>query len=158
MSNEDEYEFRAAYHDEWQEAMGLAWRVFLKYDAADYSALGVRSFHNFISDHMLYRMFQTGSYQLFGAYDKGKMVGMITLRDETHISLLFVDEHYHKKGIGRKLIDQVRGYLLTEVGASRLTVNASPMAVGFYHKLGFTDLGPERIADGIRYTPMQFYL
>ena len=158
MSNRNEYEYRAAYHDEWQEAMELAWRVFLKFDAADYSALGVKSFHNFISDNTLYKMFRLGSYQLFGAYDKGKMVGMISLRNEEHISLLFVDEHYQKKGIGRNLIDQVRGYLLTEVGGNRMTVNASPMAVGFYHRLGFTDLGPEQITDGIRYTPMQFYL
>ncbi len=158
MGTKDEYIYRTAYHDEWQEAMGLAWRVFLKFNAADYSALGVKSFNNFITDSTLYRMFTLGSYQMFGAYEKSKMIGMITLRNTEHISLLFVDEHHQRKGVGTKLVDQVRNYILTEVGGNRVTVNASPMAVGFYHKIGFTDLGPEQIADGIRFTPMQFFL
>ena len=30
------YEIRCAYGDEWQDAMGLAWRTFLKFEAGDY--------------------------------------------------------------------------------------------------------------------------
>lgn len=158
MKTENGYIFRAVYHDEWQDAMGLAWRVFLRFDAADYSEEGVTSFYNFITDSALHRMFLTGSYQVFGAYENGKMVGVISLRNTDHISLLFVDAKHHKKGVGTGLINQVREYLLSEVGTNKITVNASPMAVGFYHKVGFTDLGPEQTADGIRFTPMQFYL
>ena len=29
-------------------------------------------------------------------------------------------------------------------------------AVGFYHKLGFTDVEKEQLTDGIRYTPMKY--
>ena len=36
-----------------------------------------------------------------------------------------------------------------------VTVNSSPYAVGFYKKLGFVPLGPEKQADGIRFTPMR---
>ena len=74
------------------------------------------------------------------------------------ISLLFVDGAHHKKGIGTKLVDEVRNYILSEIGGSRLTVHSSPFAVDFYHKLGFRDLAPEQEADGIRFTPMEFYL
>ena len=49
-------------------------------------------------------------------------------------------------------------YLLTEVGVSRVTVNAAPYGIGFYHKLGFQDTGLEMQQDGIRYTPMEFVL
>ena len=74
------------------------------------------------------------------------------------ISLLFVDEMYHRQGIGRGLIKYLTEYLLSEVGASKVTVNASPYGVEFYHKLGFTDIRSEEMKDGIIYTPMEFIL
>ncbi len=152
------YQIRSAYRDEWEDAMALAWRTFLRFEADDYSPEGVKNFENFITDSTLYRMFIVGSYQLFVALDGKKMVGMLTLRDGTHISLLFVDERYHRRGIGRALMQYLSNYLLTEVQASRVTVNASPYGVAFYHRLGFRDLRPQEKKDGIIYTPMEFVL
>ena len=116
------YQIRNAYRDEWEDAMSLAWRTFLRFEADVYSPEGVRNFENFITDSTLYRMFVVGSYQMFVALDGKKIVGMITLRDTTHISLLFVDEKYHRQGIGRALMQYLSNYLLTEVQASRVTV------------------------------------
>lgn len=146
---------RSAYRDEWDDAMALAWRTFMRFEANDYSTQGVRSFQEFITDTTLYRMFVMGAYQLFCAFDGKRLVGMISLRNETHISLLFVDALYHKKGVGRALIDYVGKYVLLEEGFHKLTVNAAPYAVGFYHKLGFQDTDIEKTNDGIRYTPME---
>lgn len=146
---------RSAYRDEWDDAMALAWRTFMRFEADDYSTEGIKSFQDFITDTTLYRMFVIGAYQLFCALDGKKLVGMISLRNETHISLLFVDASYHKKGVGRALIEHVGKYVLLEEGFHRLTVNAAPYAVGFYHKLGFHDTDTEKINDGIRYTPME---
>lgn len=155
---EASYQIRSAYRDEWQDAMALAWKTFLQFEADVYTPEGVKNFENFITDSTLYRMFVKGEYQLFIALDQHKIVGMITLRDSTHISLLFVDAAYHRKGIGRALIKYLTDYLLAEVGAYRVTVNASPYGVGFYHKIGFRDLSPEEVRDGIIYTPMEFIL
>lgn len=158
MSTADNYEYRAAHSDEWQDAMGLAWRVFLKYVAPGYCEQGVNSFRNFVTDNTLYRMFTTGSYRLFGAFDAGSLIGMITLRGERHISLLFVDEKYQHRGIGAALIGIVGQFAGRKPGESRLTVNAAPDAVGFYHRVGFLEMDTEQLADGIRYVPMQFFL
>lgn len=152
------YQIRNAYRDEWEDAMALAWRTFLRFEADVYSPEGVKNFENFITDSTLYRMFVVGSYQLFVALDKKRIVGMLTLRDGTHISLLFVDEKYHRRGIGRALLQYLSNYLLTEVQASRVTVNSSPYGVEFYHRLGFRDLRPQEKKDGIIYTPMEFVL
>ena len=103
-------------------------------------------------------MFVMGAYQMFVALDKKKLVGMLTLRDRVHISLLFVDEKYPRRGIGRALIQYVSNYLLTELQESRVTVNSSPYGVEFYHRLGFRDLRPQEKRDGIIYTPMEFVL
>lgn len=153
-----QYEIRSAYRDEWEDAMSLAWRTFIKFEADVYPPEGVKNFQNFITDSTLHRMFIMGAYQMFVALDGKKLVGMLTLRDRVHISLLFVDEQYHRKGIGRGLIQYVSNYLLTETGETRLTVNSSPYGVGFYHRLGFWDLRPQEVKDGIIYTPMEFVL
>lgn len=152
------YQIRNAYRDEWEDAMSLAWRTFLRFEADVYSPEGVKNFENFITDSTLYRMFVVGSYQMFVALDEKKIVGMLTLRGGTHISLLFVDEKYHRRGIGRALMEYLSNYLLTEMQASRVTVNASPYGVEFYHRLGFRDLRPQEKRDGIIYTPMEFVL
>ena len=123
-----------------------------------YTAEGVRNFEDFITDTTLHRMFIMGVYQMFVALDRKQIVGMLTLRNTSHISLLFVDEKYHRRGIGRALIGYLQEYLLSETGISKITVNAAPYGVAFYHKLGFRDLRPEEEKDGIKYTPMEFVL
>lgn len=152
------YPVRSAYQDEWDDAMALAWKTFMQFEADVYTAEGIRNFEDFITDTTLHRMFIMGVYQMFVALDRKQIVGMLTLRNTSHISLLFVDGKYHRRGIGRALIEYLREYLLSEAGISRITVNAAPYGVAFYHKLGFRDLRPEEEKDGIRYTPMEFIL
>ena len=158
MTRQIPYQIRNAYRDEWDDAMTLAWKTFMKFEADIYTDEGIQNFEDFITDTTLHRMFLMGVYQMFVALDRKQIVGMLTLRNNSHISLLFVDEKYHRRGLGRALIEYLREYLLSEAGISKVTVNAAPYGVAFYHKLGFQDLRPEEERDGIRYTPMEFVL
>lgn len=176
---------RPAKREEWESAMALAWRTFLHFEASDYTPQGVDSFLDFISDTTLNRMFIMGNYRLFVAVEKEqqtynvkseekhsagdsgeggtlireeeKIVGLISLREVNHISLLFVDEKYHKQGIGRSLLNYAVRYLYENQGKIFCTVNAAPYAVGFYERIGFHAVKPEESKDGIRYTPMVWY-
>lgn len=154
MKEELPYEIRFVSGDEWEEAMELAWKTFLEFEGDIYPPEGIRSFEDFITDSTLKRMFIMGAYQVMAAYDHEKMVGMISLRNEIHISLLFVDRYYHRRGIGRALILRLSKYVKEEIGKSQITVNASPYGVDFYHRLGFRDVGPQKQQDGIIFTPM----
>lgn len=154
MNQELPYKIRFADIGEWEDAMALAWKTFLEFEGDVYPPEGVRSFEDFITDSELKRRFMMGKYQMLVASSYGKVIGMISLRNETHISLLFVDRHYHKKGIGRALILALSDYVKAEMGRTTLTVNASPYGVGFYHRMGFQDMGPEMQRDGIIFTPM----
>lgn len=140
---------------EWQPAMDLAWRTFLRYEAGDYTNEGIRSFQEFVSDGRLEQLFLRGSYHLYVATHDGEIVGMITKRDVRHISLLFVDSDYHKMGIGKALITYLAAELRKD-DITGMTVNAAPYGIGFYHKVGFKDVGQEEEAEGIRYTPMVY--
>ncbi len=158
MKEESPYEIRFAGQEEWETAIALVWKTFLEFEAGDYSLEGVRSFEDFITDSGLKRMFLMGNYQMMAAYENGRIVGVITLRNQMHISLLFVDKDYHKQGIGRALIHKMADYAKNELGQSRLTVNSSPYGVAFYHRIGFTDMEPEKQQDGIIFTPMEYSL
>lgn len=158
MKEEEAFEVHFAENEEWEDAMELAWRTFLEFEAKDYTPEGIRSFEDFISDTGLKRMFLSGDYQMMVARKGGRLVGMVTLRDKIHISLLFVEKRCHRQGIGRALIGGMADYARKKSGACRLTVNASPYGVAFYHKIGFKDLGPEQHREGIIFTPMEYVL
>lgn len=158
MRNETTCSIRFAARDEWEEAMGLAWKTFLEFEAPDYTPAGIKSFEDFITDTDLRRMFIMGAYQLMGAYVQDKLVGIVSLRSESHISLLFVDKEYHRQGIGSALIQKMADYVRDELGKKRMTVNAAPYAEPFYHRVGFKDVGVRQQSDGIIYTPMEYAL
>ncbi len=140
---------------EWEDAMALCYRTFLKFDAAMYTAEGIRNFRDFVSDHSLKRMFDAGSYQVIGAYVDGELAGVVSLRDNRHISLLFVEEEHQHLGLGRLLVRTIAEYAMDKLHEEILTVNAAPYAVEFYHKIGFQDLGEAMTQDGITFTPMK---
>lgn len=150
----DEYLIRPLYKSEWEEAMQLAWDTFILFEAPEYSKEGIKNFKNFVRDPILKTLFLEGKYKTLAAFHNGLMVGIIGVRNETHISLLFVDSEYHRRGIASKLMNRMFEITKKELGKWEMTVNSSPYAVGFYHKMGFTDLSDEMTTDGIRYTPM----
>lgn len=137
-----------------EEAMELAWRTFLQFEAPDYSQEGIESFYRFIHDDILRRMMIIKEYLMWGIYEGRELIAMSGIRSRNHISLLFVDERYQRRGNATKLINAMLTYC-RKSGSNFVTVNSSPYATGFYHRLGFKDLGPEETKEGIRYTPMQ---
>ena len=155
MAAENNIEIRQANIYDWDEAVALAWRTFLKFEAKDYGQEGVDSFRDFLSDSLLRRMFLTGNYPVFIALDGNEQAGMISLRNKKHISLLFVEEGHQHRGIGRKLIENMEHFIRREYQEEKITVNAAPYAVGFYHQIGFEDVAPQLSKDGIIYTPME---
>ena len=149
---------RKATIEDWDAAMELAFRVFLKFEAREYGPEGTRNFAQFITDEALKKMFLIGEYLLFVAIKNGEQIGLISLRSGNHISLLFVDERYHRMGIGTLLMKHLQEYMLENTKQQKLTVFASPFGVPFYHRIGFVDVGEVTRKDGIIYTPMEFYL
>ena len=154
----NQYSIRPLYEKEWEDGMQLAWDTFLIYEAPEYSKEGIINFHDFVRDKTLKRMFLKGEYVTLGAFLNGTLVGILGVRNKTHISLLFVDTNYHHQKIATSLLEHMFEYVVKELGMFEMTVNSSPYAVEFYHKIGFTDLAKEQLTDGIRYTPMKIRL
>lgn len=149
---------REGSHSDWEPALALAWNVYNEYDARDYSPEGTENFKKFLADDTLEKMFLMGNYRLFVAELYGRIVGMLTLREKAHISLLFVDGNCQGNGIGGALVRMAAGCIGAENRGRVLTVHSSPYAVDFYKNLGFRITGDERSQDGIRFTPMELKL
>lgn len=129
-------------------AIALIWETFLQFEAPDYSEEGIQSFRDFIENKEMIK-----SLDFFGAYENDELKGVIATRENCkHICCFFVKAQYHRQGIGRMLWE----YLLNNSENLLFTVNSSPYAVPIYHKFGFVDTNSEQLADGIRFTPMQF--
>lgn len=148
------YEIRWAGQSEWVPAMKLIWRTFLEYDGKDYTQEGIRSFFEFITDDDLYRSFLKGDYQMMVALREGEIVGVGSVRNRNHLSLLFVDGAHHRKGVGSALLNCLCDYLKKEAGERCMSLRAAPGAVEFYKKLGFRIVRPETEYAGIRVTAM----
>lgn len=158
VDNNMMYDVRFLDGSEWNEAMEMVYRTFLEFDAPMFSAEGIEHFREYISDSVLKRMFEAGSFQVIAAYSGTKIIGVIALRNDSHISLLFVDSRYHRRGIGRRLVAELSEYVRIKLKGGFLTVNSSPYAVEFYRRLGFQPLDHSLSENGITYTPMKIVL
>lgn len=152
------YEIRWINPEEWDETMRLIWRTFMKFEASDYTQMGIQNFHAFLHDGQLYQWYLEGKYRMLVALDGDKVIGEISIRNGNFISLLFVDEAYHRRGVGRALLQRMEAYLKQEGREIYMSVKAAPYAVGFYRKLGFRISRPEEEIAGIRVTSMEKFL
>lgn len=132
-----------------EDALELILRVFIQYEAPDYSKEGVETFKN----TAIYNEDYISSITMYGAYENNKIIGVIATRNRgNHIALFFVEGQHHRKGIGKMLFQTV----LAQSTAYEITVNSSPYAKEIYNHLGFEDTAGEQVTDGIRYIPMVY--
>ncbi len=154
-SFERPYEVRWAGKAEWVPAMDVVWRTFLQHEGKEYPEEGVKHFFDFITDYGLYESFLRGEYRLMVALCGEEIVGAGSVRDGNHLSLLFVDDAFHHRGIGSAILRELCAYLKTEAGERYMSLEAAATAVEFYRKQGFRAVGPQMEISGIRLTPME---
>jgi GNAT superfamily N-acetyltransferase len=136
-------------------ALSLVWRVFLEFEAPEYSDRGIREFQSFIEPEAVKQRLLKNELFCWGCFDKENIVGVAAARPPCHIALLFVDKAYHRRGIARALFDTVIDFYKRTTDCREITVNSSPYAAEAYHKLGFTDTDTEQEVNGIRFIPMK---
>ncbi len=127
------------------------------YDAfvsIDYSAEGNDAFYEWIRPENI-KSRQLGERNMIVARAHGKIVGVIEIRNNHHISLLFVDASYQKRGIaGRLLAASIAESLEREAWLDTYEVYSSPYAIPIYARLGFVAVGGLQQQSGITYQPM----
>ena len=88
------------------------------------------------------------------AVAKGRVVGFVGTRDDTHLYHLFVANEFQRQGLGRRLWNTARADCTASGNHGAFTVNSSNNAIAVYERLGFIRSGPAVDMGGVLYNPM----
>lgn len=136
----------------------LIQEVFSETLAALYSERGNQEFLKYIAPEAIHA--RSGKdHVVYVAEDKmlKRIVGTAEIKDFHHITLMFVDKSYQRKGIGRLLLEKAK-VSGKENSVHAITVDSSTTAVSAYESYGFTILDAEKEKNGIKYVPMKLVL
>ena len=139
---------------DWDAAIAVAWVTFQQIASQVSNEEAANTFREGLTSTQLYIEFLQGRYPVFCAYKGQKVIGVLSMRNESHISLLFVRREFQRKGIGVKLLEQCKEYCKSK-GIETVTVNAIATGVPFYAANGFEAVEAERVEHGLGYTPMR---
>ena len=153
-----EYLIREVEYEDLDKAFSLIWNTFSEFVAPDYSKEAIDNFRtNFIENKDFKDCFKNGKQFMYGSYLEEKLVGVMSISENNHVSCVFVDKEYHRNGIATMLFNQII-LELKEKQVEKITLNSSPYAIHFYHAIGFKDLDRQKDFHGMLYTPMEFIL
>ena len=149
---------RPMHRGEETEVFDLVRRVFNEFVAPLYSQAGVDEFFRYAQPDALVQRSQNNHYVLLAVVERNP-VGMIEIRDNCHVSMLFVDRSFQRQGISRALlqqaIDECRRH---HPDLNQISVHAAPNSVPIYERLGFRPEYSEQVIEGVRFIPMTLEL
>lgn len=142
------------------QSLNLVNEIFNQFVAVDYSEQGKDTFQNYLKHkyNEVSLELNTGKSKMWGFFDNQKVIGIIAIRGKSHISLLFVDDKFHRQGIAKKLFLNALDEIKKDSSISKVTVNSSPFAIKVYERLGFFRKGELQEKDGIVFQPMEMNL
>ena len=127
---------------------------FGEFIAGEYSDEGRAEFNRFVQPEAIVDRSRSNHFVLVALAGE-RLAGVIELRDNDHVSLLFVDSRFQRQGLARELLMRALSVARpAKPGLDRVTVNSSRFGVPIYEKLGFRQTGPERSVNGIVFIPM----
>jgi ribosomal protein S18 acetylase RimI-like enzyme len=154
----DTVSIRELHKGEESDACQLIVESFNEFIAPGYSDEGVHEFLKYVTPEFMQERLEHESFALVAIADD-LMAGMIEVRSNNHISLLYVKKEYHRRGIARKLVESaIERCRQKDNTLAEIDVKASPYAVRIYEKLGFITTDAENTVNGVRFTPMKSVL
>ncbi|WP_027362361.1 GNAT family N-acetyltransferase [Desulfospira joergensenii] len=140
------------------DVVNLILNVFSEFVAPHFSNDGVLEFKKFVNNSSISERFQSGNPIIVAVF-KNKIIGVIEMRDNSHIALFFVERSFQKKGIAKRLLcEAVKVVRQRNPTVQKITVNSSPNAYTAYQKFGFEGEKALKTVNGIRFIPMELKL
>lgn len=148
-------EIRIPQIEEADPTVKLVLRAFDEFIAPDYGDEGIAHFYAHITTPDLIAAIENCDIVLVAA-EAHELAGVVRVRDESHVSWLYVDKKFQRRGIGRHLVRRAAEEIKARTPlASEITLNSSPYAAPIYQRMGFTPAGPDMTKNGMRMTPMR---
>jgi GNAT superfamily N-acetyltransferase len=134
----------------------LVMNVFNEFVAPLFPQEGIAEFKKFVYADAMAERLRAGNIIMLAETDQ-QIVGIIEIRENNHIALLFVERSHQNLGIAKELIGRsIEICRKRKLDIKRITVNSSPNAIKIYEKIGFKSIEDEKVKNGIRFMPMEF--
>jgi GNAT superfamily N-acetyltransferase len=115
---------------------------------------GADSFLESISPKAISEYISSENFVYLTGKIDAQLIGVVAIRDNTHLFHLFVSPSYQAEGLGRKLWLEAKEVALKAGNGGQFTVNSSINAVPVYAAFGFKAVGEECTTSGISFQPM----
>ena len=138
----------------------IALTAFATIDGKGFTPEGKAAFSNYAKPNALASRLNLGHSVKLAIFDS-QIVGMVEIRDASHICMFFVLPEYINNGIGTKLLSHAIAQARKEklkTKAKQITVHAADDSIQFYSKRGFYVSAARQVRDGISFTTMAFPL
>lgn len=133
-------------------------KVYDEFVSIDYSDEGNVFFYDWIAPSRIAER-QNDQINVLVALCDSQIIGMIEIRDNKNISLLFVDKQYQGQGIAKRLFQEsLRICIRRDSKLDRFFVHASPFSIPIYKRLGFVETDSLQENHGITYLPMEMII
>lgn len=119
---------------------------------------GAEPFLAAISESAIQGYVSATSFEYLVAKNDDQLVGVVALRNNSHLFHLFVAESFQGQGLGSKLWQMVKAKAVQLGNPGKFTVNSSLNAQPVYERFGFITSGPVVHTHGIAFQPMQLSL
>lgn len=117
-----------------------------------------RWFAESITPYAISKCISDKQYNYLVALCEGVLVGVIAVRDNTHIHHLFVAPSFHRCGVATQLWQRARSDALSAGNQEGFSVRSSEYAVAVYERFGFHVVGQRGEKDGMVFVPMRLVL
>lgn len=107
-------------------------------------------------EHRAIRDYMEQGFSYLVAQEGNDIVGVIAMKDYSHMFHLFVDEQHQHKGIAKKLWQAIYEHSLKQGNRGKFTLNSTTYALPVYERWGFSTIDEQQCRHGIKYTPMEF--
>ena len=147
-------DIRVATSDDAESISDLISELSRKHIAHEFTAEGETALMASMSPAAIDKYIDTG-YQYHIAEMDGRIVGVVAVRDNSHIYHLFVAEDYQRQGIASKLWQEAKDLCFSNGNPGQFSVSSSKYAVPVYRKLGFRVESEPQERDGVIFVPMK---
>ncbi|MEM7008042.1 MAG: GNAT family N-acetyltransferase [Thermodesulfobacteriota bacterium] len=141
--------YRSMAKGEEIEVCNLVARSFNEFIGPEFSEQGIEEFFGYANTREFKKRLKSDYLAMIAEID-GSIAGVIEIKGNSHISMLYVDKSHHRKGIAKSLVKNA----LSTLTADEITVNSSRYAVAFYESLGFIQFENEKTIYGVIHVPM----
>ena len=115
---------------------------------------GAELFLQSISEAAIHGYVTAENFRYQVAESEGQLLGVVAVRDNSHLYHLFINPAFQGHGMARQLWQLARAQAVHAGNRGRFTVNSSLGAVPVYERFGFVVSGPTVAKHGISFQPM----